>query len=137
MKALTFILLLCFFVSCVHTRDIKQIDSLETSKLYRISKIKHEKSFFVIYAERNDSTFKIVSSKNEETSKCKKIKFNRKYNLELRKIFPMDSLFGFALAPNHAIVFTMGKEEKIVHREKKSHFWIYCADNLNGLCIQE
>jgi len=112
-----------------------QDDIFETSELYRISKIKNEKSFFVIYAQRNDSTFKIVSAKETGNLHCKKIKVKNKYNLELRKIFPLDSIMGYAIAPNLGVVFTYGEENKIVHREKKSHFTIYHATNLKGLCL--
>lgn len=137
MKTLIFILLFFISISCIQKKYIKQNHILETSELYRICKIKNKKSFFIIYANRNDSIFKIVSSKNKKKSNCEKIKIKREYALDLIKIFPLDSIMGYAIAPNLGIVFTYGEENQIVRTEEKSNFAIYRANNLNGLCIQE
>ena len=139
MRHVIFILFLFLYISCNHTRNaIVQNDILKTAELYTITKIKNEKSFYIVYAQRNDSTFKIVSTKkNVDDSNCRKIKIKNGYNLELRKIFPLDSIMGYAIAPNLGIVFTYGEENKIVPIEEKSHFSIYHVTNLQGLCIIE
>jgi hypothetical protein len=106
--------------------------------LYKIKKIKNEKSFYVIYAVRNDSTFKIFSDIDTTTVfDCEKIKTGNSYVLDLKIIFPLDSLFGIAVFPNLGIVGFGVSNGKEVLIEEKSHNKVYEALNLNGLYIKK
>jgi hypothetical protein len=104
--------------------------------MYRIKKIKNEKSFYVIYAIRNDSTFKIISNlSNVNTFNCENIKVGKDYLLELKIIFPSDTLFGKPVAPNLGIKGFRINSRKVITIEEKSHNKIYTSLNLNGLCL--
>jgi hypothetical protein len=103
-----------------------------------IKKIKNEKSFYTIYAVRNDSTFKIISNANNTTVfDCEKIKTGNYYVLDLKTIFPPDSLFGKAVVPNLGMRGYSVNNGKMVLLEEKSHNKIYTALNLNGLYIKK
>lgn len=89
--------------------------------------------FYIIYAKRNDSLFKILSDPKVKAN-GEKIKVGRHYNLKLEKFFPLDSIFGIAIAPNAGIVgFDYGG--KTIYKEKKSHNTVYRAKNLKGLYL--
>ena len=101
--------------------------------------------FYIIYAKRDGSLYKIFSklegedkfktvSKLKRKANGEKIKVNHYYKLELKKIFPRDSIFGIAIAPNAGIVgFDYGG--KTIYKEKKSHNKVYRAKNLKGLYL--
>ena len=61
---------------------------------------------------------------------------SKRYDLQLKKIFPTDSLFGRRLMPNLGIN-GMGTEYGTIYIDNKSHNSIYKATNLKGLCLQE
>lgn len=73
--------------------------------------------FYIIYAKRNDSLFKILSDL-EVKAIGEKNKVNHYYKLELKQIFPRDSIFGIAIAPNAGIVgFGYGKKQFIKKKD--------------------
>lgn len=125
------IVLLC--ASCSQTKNIVQGNQ---SLLYRITKIKKEKSIFIIYAERNDSLFKIVSENNKKNIlNCEEIRKGEYYNLKLDVIYPVEyyPLLGIKGSGNFLdVVFTINNIA--VPLEEKSHYKLYKAENLNGLC---
>jgi hypothetical protein len=138
MKNLMILSVMLLLIACSATRGNKiSLNNREITLLYKIKKIKNEKSFYTIYAVRNDSIFKIISySDNIVVSNCEKIKVGNEYLLELKKIFPSDSLLGKTVAPNLGIKRYGIDNGKSVILEKKSHNKIYTALNLNGLCIK-
>jgi len=127
------------FIACSAIRGSKNsLNNIEITSLYKIKKIKNEKSFYTIYAVRNDSTFKIISNANNTTVfDCEKIKVGNSYILDLKTVFPPDSLFGKAVVPNLGIRGYSVDNGKMVLLEEKSHNKIYTALNLNGLCIKK
>lgn len=126
-------------IGCSTIRDNQSsINDKETALLYNIKKIKTKKSFYTIYAVRNDSTFKIISDVNHSpTSNCEKIRAGKSYLLELKVIFPTDSLFGKPVAPNLGIRGFPVNNREVIMLETKSHNKIYTALNLSGLCIRK
>ena len=131
MRYFIFILLILGCISCNQTRNMIQDDIFETSELYRISKIKNEKSFHVIYAERNDSIFQIFSNKTIASfDSCEKIKKGQWYNLRLKKILPPDSLLRM---PYHYNIGIKTSWDKYIKEEY--HSTVYEANNLMSLCL--
>ena len=127
--------------ACSSTRGTQIIfNNRKSTSLYKIKKIKDEKSFYLIYAVRNDSTFKIISNvdkNNTNVCDCEKIKTGSSYVLDLKVIFPSDSLFGKLVVPNLGIKGYIVDAGKMVMLETKSHNKIYMALNLSGLCIRK
>ncbi len=108
-------------------------DKSNRATLFKIKSIQDKGKFYIIYAKRNDSLFKILSDPKVKAN-GEKIKVNHYYKLELKKIFPRDSIFGIAIAPNAGIVgFDYGG--KTIYKEKKSHNKVYRAKNLKGLYL--
>lgn len=139
MKKIIILFVIGLFVACsAINRPGSCPENIEITTQYIIKKIKKQKSFYVIYAERNDSTFKIVSNiVNTSISDCKKIKIGNAYVLDLKTIFPLDSLFGKVISPNLGVKgFTVNTDGKAVMLEEKAHNKIYRALNLDGLCIE-
>ncbi|WP_455584679.1 hypothetical protein [Bacteroides sp.] len=104
----------------------------------KINRINNIKSYYIIYAQRNDSVFKIVSRKQDNSNNsCKKIEVGKSYLLNLRVIFPLDSIWGFKIM-NPLDVSDMVLEEGVTIKiEKSSHYKIYESENLNGLYYDE
>lgn len=139
MKNLIVLALIGLFISCSITRrNPNLIDKSETNSMYRIKNIKNEKSFYIIYAMRNDSTFKIISNISSANNfGCENIKVGKSYNLDLKVIFPSDSLLGIPISPNLGIKGVSINNNKIITIEKKCHSKIYAALNLIGLWVKE
>lgn len=139
MKNLIMLTTIGLFIACSSTMiNRSPHNNKELHTLYKIKKIKKEKSFFIIYAERNDSTFKILSKVSfSNPIDCEIIKKGNCYNLVLEKIFPSDSLFGIPVSPNLGIKGYSIDNGQVVMLEEKSHNKIYSALNLNGLCIEK
>lgn len=138
MKSLIFLVITGLFIACSTTqRNLNSINFEKVDLTYRIKKIKEEKSFQIIYAVRNDSTFKIISNiRNVNPFSCENIQVGKDYVLDLKVIFPSDSLLGKPIAPNLGVkVYSINNEKKIM-LEKKSHNKIYTALNMSGLCIK-
>ena len=126
-------------VACSTIRSNQSsLNDREIALLYKIKKIKTEKSFYTIYAVRNDSTFKIISNVNNTAIfDCEKITAGKSYILELKVIFPTDSLFGKPVAPNLGIRGYSVNNGEVIMLEAKSHNRIYTSLNLRGLCIEK
>jgi hypothetical protein len=97
---------------------------------YKIRTIKKEKAIYIIYVTRNDSIFKIVSDKID-VSFCSKIKKAGLYSLNLQKIFPPDT----SLVMRN-IGIGLGYKGSYINLEEESHYTLYEATNLDGLCIK-
>ena len=129
---LLFIASMLIGCSVMNNNSLCREDKSNRATLFKIKSIKDKGEFYIIYAKRNDSLFKILSDKVKANGK--KIKVNHYYKLELKKIFPRDSIFGIAIAPNAGIVgFDYGG--KTIYKEKKSHNKVYRAKNLKGLYL--
>ncbi|MDR0294990.1 MAG: hypothetical protein LBH91_02210 [Prevotellaceae bacterium] len=102
--------------------------------LYKIKKIKEEKTLYVVYATRNDSTFKIISMKNDITRDCNKIKTGKYYQIDLEQILPVDPAYNASYLEISGMGFPGGVNILV---EKKSHYRLYMANNLSGLCISD
>lgn len=139
MRSLVFFVIIGLFLSCSVVKPATgSVDAPEVNSMYKIKKIKNKKSFYIIYALRNDSTFKIISDiDSTNTSGCEDIKIGKSYILDLKVVFPLDSLFGKPVAPNLGIKGIIINNEKVVKAEEKSHNKIYTALNLHGLCIKQ
>lgn len=138
MKNLAFLVIIGLFIACsTAQRNLNSINFEEVNSNYRIKKIEDEKSFYIIYAVRNDSTFKIISNVIDiNPLDCENIQVGKAYFLDLKVIFPSDSLLGKPFAPNLGIKgYSLNNEKKIM-LEKKSHNKIYTALNISGLCIK-
>lgn len=131
-----FILLFLSSIACSQTKHVTQNDQY---MLYRITKIKKEKSIFIIYAQKNDSVFKIVSeTKEKNIFDCAKIKKGKYYDLDLNIIYPVEyyPLLGVKGPTNFLdVIFTLNGVA--VPLEEKSHYKLYEAKNLKGLCLIE
>ena len=140
-KKILILFVMGLMIACSSTRGDQLLQNNgKSTSLYKIKKIENNKSFYVIYAIRNDSTFKIISNVdicNTKVFDCKKIKTGRSYILDLKVVFPSDSLFGKPVAPNLGIRGYGVNNGKMVMLEIKSHNKIYEALNLSGLCIDK
>lgn len=135
MRTLLLLLFTSMFIGCsvMNNNSLCREDKSNRATLFKIKSIQDKREFYIIYAKRNDSLFKIVS-KLEGGTNGEKIKVGRHYNLKLEKFFPLDSIFGIAIAPNAGIRgFDYGG--KTIYKEKKSHNKVYRAKNLKGLYL--
>jgi hypothetical protein len=109
---------------------------------YRITKITEKKSLFIIYAKKDSLTFKIISDKDKtitykekrNTYNCKNIVVGKSYELELQRTFPIDSIFGYPVAPNLGII-GLHTKDGVIKVNYKCHNSLYIARNLHGLCL--
>lgn len=129
----TILLLLIPLMTCAQISYVPKKNS-EPTLLFEIFKIKEKKSYYIVYAQRNDSLFKILSYKNKCVADLKEIRVKEKYELELIRIFPTDTLLGLPVAPNLGIKCIL-KDNTSIGIEGKFHNAIYRAKNLNGLAI--
>ena len=63
----------------------------------------------------------------------KEIKVGGKYQLDLARIYPIDSIFGLPVAPNLGIKYIGLKGGVYISVEEKFYNTIYRAKNLDGL----
>ena len=134
MRTLLLLFIASMLIGCsvMNNNSLCREDKSNRATLFKIKSIKDKGKFYIIYAKRNDSLFKILSDKVKANGE--KIKVNHYYKLELKQIFPRDSIFGIAIAPNAGIVgFDYGG--KTIYKEKRSHNIVYDAKNLNGLYL--
>ena len=124
-------------ISFTVQRDQDFQNKKEKSALYQIKRIMNAgESDYIIYAERNDSTFKILSTiDSAKVFGSEQIRIGHYYSLSLKVTFPLDSLFGKAIAPNLGVIGIRIQENVVIEIEKESHNKIYFALNLNGLFI--
>ena len=135
MRTLLLLFIASMFIGCsvMNNSSICREGESNRMTLFKIKAIKDKGKFYIIYAKRNDSLFKILTDPKVKAN-GEKIKVNHYYKLELKKIFPRDSIFGIAIAPNAGIVgFDYGG--KTIYKEKRSHDIVYRAKNLNGLYL--
>lgn len=129
----TILLLLFPLMTCAQIRYVPKKDC-EPTQLFEILKIKENKSYYIVYAQRNDSLFKILSDKNKRDAALKEIRVKEKYELELIRIFPTDTLLGLPVAPNLGVKYML-KDSTSIGIEGEFHNAIYRAKNLDGLAI--
>lgn len=135
MRTLLLLFIASMLIGCsvMNNNSLCREDKSNRATLFKIKSIQDKGKFYIIYAKRNDSLFKILSYPKVKAN-GEKIKVNHYYKLELKKIFPRDSIFGIAIAPNAGIVgFDYGG--KTIYKEKKSHNKVYRAKNLKGLYL--
>ena len=135
MRTLLLLFIASMLIGCsvMNNNSLCREDKTNRATLFKIKSIQDKGKFYIIYAKRNDSLFKILSDPKVKAN-GEKIKVNHYYKLELKKIFPRDSIFGIAIAPNAGIVgFDYGG--KTIYKEKKSHNKVYRAKNLKGLYL--
>lgn len=135
MRTLLLLLITTMLIGCsvMNNNSLCREDKSNRATLFKIKSIMDKGKFYIIYAKRNDSLFKILSDPKVKAN-GEKIKVGRHYNLKLEKFFPLDSIFGIAIAPNAGIVgFDYGG--KTIYKEKKSHNTVYRAKNLKGLYL--
>ena len=135
MRTLLLLLITSMLIGCsvMNNNSLCREDKSNRATLFKIKSIMDKGKFYIIYAKRNDSLFKILSDPKVKAN-GEKIKVGRHYNLKLEKFFPLDSIFGIAIAPNAGIVgFDYGG--KTIYKEKKSHNTVYRAKNLKGLYL--
>ena len=122
-------LTLIFISSCLSTHNV----GIFSQNLYRIKKIKEEKTLYVIYATKNDSIFKIISMKNDTIRNCNKIRTNKYYKIDLEQLLPVDHNYYASYLEISGMGFAGGVNVLV---ESKSHYALYLALNLDGLCIK-
>jgi len=121
-----FILLSVFI--CVSCATKQRFISVDNAMSYKIKKIESNHILYFIYAQRNDTIFQIISLKDTINCDFETIKVGNKYQLDLIKIFPNDLFrIGYDEARQYA------KESVFFGTDKKTHFSLYVATNLNGL----
>jgi hypothetical protein len=101
---------------------------------YRVYKIDSIGNYYLLYLNRGERNYKVVSEKTDNISCKKRIKVNRKYELELGSIW--DMFFGTDFASGHKIggIEFPGKTVIYVEREN-SILILHYAKNIKGLCI--
>ena len=97
--------------------------------MYKIKETYNHEFFDIIYAQKNDSIFKIISIRNDTvTQNLKPLEVGKKYQLDLIRIYP---------DYNNEKTKIGAKDSCLMGIEKKSHFSLYSATNLNGLYLSE
>ena len=135
MRTLLLLFIASMLIGCsvMNNNSLCREDKSNRATLFKIKSIKDKGEFYIIYAKRDGFLYKIFS-KLKRKANGEKIKVGRYYDLKLEKFFPLDSIFGIAIAPNAGIVgFDYGG--KTVYVERKSHYSIYRAKNLRGLYL--
>ena len=131
-KLFFLIIIFCVCHSCAQKRPFL-IENHNGASLYKIKKIVEEESVYLIYAKKNDSIFKILSDKYYlNNSYCKTIKNKKYYYLDLRIIHPI-----LGVGPINYLDITINYKGTSLILEEKSHYKIYKAENLKGLCIDD
>ena len=127
MKRLIIFLLICLliFTSCsvTNTKSSSNTD-------YKVKKIESNHFLYIIDVTRNDSTFRVISPKENFDESFEKIKVGRKYPLNLLQLYPNEFVVG---KDNEA----KGKPKDFIDINKKTHYKLYIASNLNGLYISD
>ncbi|MDR2954992.1 MAG: hypothetical protein LBV43_07920 [Prevotella sp.] len=120
-------------ISCKYNQNIQKKDNEDISKYY-IKQIKKDKSLYIIYAQRNDSIFKIISDKESGKNCQNQIKVGHSYNLDLSITFPAEKLYG-EVGLDYVSHISFSYKKSTIKAEKESHYKIYIANNLEGLCL--
>jgi hypothetical protein len=123
---ITILLTIIFNSSCQSTQKA----SVLPENLYKIKKIKEEKTLYVIYATRNDSTFRVISPKETCSINLNEIKVKGSYPLNLLRLYPNE-----LVERKNNEVKSNPKDSCFISVNKKTHYSLYVANNLSGLCI--
>lgn len=99
---------------------------------YRIRRISNRGDCYVIRASRNDSLFLIIGEKYSNNPTGEKLRVGKSYVLDLKQIFPVDSLFGMPFAPNLGVVGIGLSDGSKLSTSRRYHRAIYSAKNLDG-----
>lgn len=123
------ILFVIISLSCSQTKHINSIDKNGSEAImYKIKETYNYELFDIIYAQKNDSVFKIISLKDTIISNLKPLEIGKKYLLDLVRIYP---------DYNNEKTKIGAKDSCLMSIEKKSHFSLSYATNLNGLFLSE
>ncbi|MCL2652029.1 MAG: hypothetical protein FWD60_13540 [Candidatus Azobacteroides sp.] len=123
------ILFIIICLGCSQTKHILSINkNRENDVMYKIKETYNHELFDIIYAQRNDSLFKIISLRDTIMPKLKPLEVGKKYQLDLIRIYP---------DYNNEKTKIGVKDSCLMGIEKKSHFSLYSATNLNGLFLSE
>ena len=115
-------------IACSQTKHIFSKDKNEPDMMYKIKETYNHELFDIIYAQKNDSLFKIISLRDTIMSDLKPLEIGKKYPLNLIRIYP---------DYNNEPTKIGAKDSCLMGVEKKSHFSLYSATNLNGLFLSE
>ena len=85
----------------------------------------------IIDVKKNDSIFRIISPKKDEGC-SDEIKIGRKYPLNLLRLYPNKFV---QHKDNEAL--NNPRDSCFMPISKKSHYSLYVASNLNGLCMSD
>lgn len=125
-------LIILFVVICLSCSQTKQIISSDRmgseDGMYKIKETYNHELFDIIYAQKNDSLFKIISLRDSIMPNLKPIEVGKKYQLDLVRIYPDYENKKTQIG---------AKDSCLMSIEKKSHFSLYSATNLNGLFLLE
>ena len=132
--------LILFFVFClVSCTQSKLTVSPQPDNLYRIIHIESCGEYtYIIHAEKNNYFFKIINFDHDGavlSPDCNRIRVGERYNLDLEKTLPVDSVGGMAFV-SHIHGISLEECGRIEELEKKFHSTIYFAKNLVGLCLK-
>lgn len=130
LKDLIILLFLILFLNLEGQSKLKVIEPIKHDSLpsatYKIDKIKHVKSVYVIYALKDNERYKIVSIR-EKSKNCNKIKVGHEYDLVLFPYFDEDDL-------SNSIVTHVEINGTSISLIDDCHANIYTSTNLKGLC---
>jgi hypothetical protein len=123
------ILLVIFCLSCSQTKHIVSVGGkTEKEVMYKIKQIENHELFDFVYAQKNDSLFKIISLRDTTIPNLIPLEVGKKYQLGLIRIYPDDDNKKTKIGT---------RDSCLVSIEKKSHYSLYSATNLNGLFLSE
>jgi len=116
-------------LSCSQAKHILSIDKSEPEAvMYKIKETYDHELFDIIYAQKGDSLFKIISLRDTIMSNLEPLEVGKKYKLDLIRIYP---------DYNNEKTKIGAKDSCLMGIEKKYHFSLYSATNLNGLFLSE
>lgn len=123
-------LLVLFGIICFSCSQTKYLGGNNKDIGYIIKEVFQHELFDIIYAQKNDSLFKIISPRDTivTMSNSKPLAVGQKYQLDLIQIYP---------DYNNEKTKIGAIDSCIMSIEKKFHFRLYSATNLNGLFLLE
>lgn len=136
-QGLVYAILILIFASCSPTKksrsvSITQTDNfklIDSTNIYRITKIDSIENIYVLYAQKNKLIYKIVSI--HDSVKCiKNIEIGNFYNLSLRSVFPPNYL-----QKDRVSFVRYGSVNIPVGGEKEMVWDLFSVENLKGLCL--
>ena len=141
MKRIIYVFLIfCLYMyfSCSQSKNvITNAHPKDTGNNYLITKINLlDDKVYIIYAQRKDSIYKIVSKKESiPMLHCMLIKEKEEYPLKLEMFYPIKELLGIPVQTSLTVNGVYVDENIIVEIEETSHYSLYHANNLKGLCL--